>query len=128
MKPVFPVASIGLCACLLIGCEPPPQTQTLVGLDDGKALFERLCEHCHKADGRGNFFKGYPSLKESTWQSWQIAHQLETSSAASQMPDFSAIPERQRKLIANYAVGLQAHSSPAGSPRTPAAEPSPPRN
>lgn len=98
------------CLLLLIACEP--SAPDLAGVADGKALFEELCASCHKADGRGNFFLGYPALKSSPWEEWQIVHRLSLIPNASEMPDFRALSEQQKRLVAAYVGELQVRAEP----------------
>lgn len=76
-------------------------------LTTGKQLFEFHCSACHRQDGNGKFLKGYPSIANTEFLSWEITHKIRGDEAEGRnMPSFKNMPVDEATAIAKYLKSL----------------------
>jgi mono/diheme cytochrome c family protein len=91
---------------LLIGCNQDEHGHA--ELKTGKELFEHHCAPCHQQDGKGMFLKGFPAIKNTQLDAWQISHKIRGEEAEGRkMPSFAQMSEAEALLISNYIKNLK---------------------
>lgn len=88
---------------------PLPNTDILV--DEGKALFNRFCSHCHGAKGKGDgpvaeMYPGVPKQYKASLTEGQIFHII-TYGQGRMWPHGTQITPRDRWRIVRYVQTLQ---------------------
>ena len=92
---------------LLISCQSDEHDHDHDQLATGKSLFEEHCSTCHRQDGNGMFLKGYPPIRSTEMDSWQISHKIRGEEEGRNMPSFSDMTEAEATKIANYVKSLK---------------------
>ena len=90
---------------LLAGCHPDTHDHEVAAT--GQELFKEHCSGCHQQDGQGLFLKGYPAIKSTQMDTWQITHKIRGKETEGRnMPSFPDMTEAEATKIANYVKSL----------------------
>ena len=95
----------GLMPLLLASCQSDDHDHN--ELATGKSLFEEHCSTCHRQDGKGMFLKGFPPIRSTEMDSWQISHKIRGQEEGRNMPSFNDMSEAEAVKIANYVKSLK---------------------
>lgn len=101
-----------------------PYPYTKANVEEGQALYTRICQHCHgeKGDGQGPVglkFKGVPNYSAGTYKTMNdghIYHVIEWGRNR-MMPHGSQVNPEERWKIAMYVHVLQLNNDPADLPK-----------